>query len=290
MKALRIPLLTLCVRLIAATSLLILSCGEKRSEPLSTTMLFEVPRELSQQSHVLVRSDFNKDGIEEAIVIVRDSSLRSHRRDSVHLFLWSTSEKRFLQSCCFSLEDFESCKMFGFEKNAALDLVVYTNGGGSSTTATKGLELYRMKGSCFERVLSVENGNPEIEQIDSTSLIVKHDVYSTLFSRSEAVEYVDTVVVPSTTDPVQVRTIQTRYLENYAGVQQKVLDSLFQHSTRKQQLHRGSYEATIRRIMALRKLGKTSEAQTTAAQLLQRVPSLPSELKDALREAVQAPL
>ncbi len=278
------------IALLIFSVLLLVSCGEKRTEPVATAQLFEVPLNLSHQPHVQLRADINGDGVEDAVIVVRDSLVRSHRQDSVHLFLWHPTDKQFKQVCVFALEDFETGQLLDLQRSGHMDLVVFTNTGGSSGTASRGLELYRFNAPCFSKTLSVDYGNPSLFKLDSQTVIVQNQELSSFVSRSESVEYADSVIVPFSASSEQQRELRLAFFEQYSNRQQVIADSVFHHATQRHQLHRQSFEATVRRIMALKKIGKIEDAKASSRQLLQRIPSLPAEYKDMLKEFLDSAL
>ncbi len=267
-----------------------MSCGEKRSEPLATTAIFEIPTLLEQQQHVLIRSDINHDSVDDAVVIVRDSTVRSHRRDSVHVFMWDASHKNFAQTCCFSVDDFARAQCNDFRPGAAQELVIFTDGGGSSATATRGVVLFQFMNSCFSEYLRIDHGAPTMEQVDSTTVFVQHDEFASFFSRSDAVDYADSVIVPYASSSTATLLVQQRYLDSYAKAQQATLDSVITNTLHRARSERVAYEAAVRRVMALRKLHRDSEAAQTVILVKRRVQGLSQSAKDALQELLDSPM
>lgn len=251
---------------------------------------FSIPPAYTARQHDVQRVDINRDGWDEAVLVVyADNALESRIGfDSLFVFEYQpdlkTFEPKFRQKYFFG----RTVEARDIDQDMYPELLVFADGGGNDPVESRGLSVVSYKEGGYREVLVLDTGDPDALVLDSLGtmgVLVYAEYYPSELSHAESVRYLDSVIILQPLSAEQkAAVIQQTYLK-------ELEKSRKEYATAKE-LYAGKqdeeaafavYTAAVHELLYLQKTGQVEEIKTfrTKEQKFWRG-ILPEEYLDAL--------
>ena len=164
----------------------------KTSSPQSVPSFSELP-EWKNRAHQTFLLDVDHDGRMEAIVRLQDTTKKSAARDSILYYRFDTASQSYLLKSGIGVDDCVRMDTLTNTANGSSFIILSTNGGGSSRTASCGLVLCQADSNSLHTIFERTSGAPELKASASQYVIYHYDTFAPFFARSEARKLTKTI-------------------------------------------------------------------------------------------------
>lgn len=269
-------------------SVFLFSCGNSNKPPGDTVKAtndgFSLPPDYAQRSVKTLEYDANHDGHNDALVLLQDSSHAQIHSDSLILYLYNKSEKNYLRVSTVAVENAAELQVQQIDGDSIPELLVSTEGGGTSETASKGMIIFKLKDVAYQSYQDIPFGAPEFVRIDSVPALLLYENYSGFFSRSESAKYLDSMIILAPLPPQQSTSIRDNYFRMREQRLLKEVDSLIRHPQSSEAYAQDVFSKVVNRVMLLRKFRRDRETEEFIRWVNKKARALPKRYKEALEE------
>ncbi len=288
---------------VCSTFFLVHCSSNDEQKPINTASLtifsppFTVPAEYATRKYDVRRVDVTGDGFEDAILTAfRDSSRIISGFEMLVIYAYDSTKKSFepvFQQKYFYGKSFD---VRDLNRDGSKEIVVTTDGGGNSATASLGMSVIARVGGKYRETLAFDEGAPEIAMSGQDSatqvtvLLVKKQYIGRNLPESDGVSYVDSVVVFSN-DEVRVENTRRQMMyEQLSQAQQRYKQAKTAFSARRStktdaRLITEVYANAAVQLLTMYRLNMAKEFKAFRAQERQYWrDTLPDEYAQALEE------
>lgn len=227
----------------------------------------------------------NADGKDDVILVVFDTTKRTSVKSTLVYYMHEKNGTSYSKRGTIEIDDVEYLDFRNVTNDSIPEILVHINSGGTSETASKGLEVYQLKNdSEFVMYRSFPYGEPELWESNGTLAVLLHDRFSGIFAKSESAVYVDSVCF---FEPNQQADDATRRLAVLRDIELKTLrevDTLAIAKPKDADTQRAIFSKVVNRVMILKKLNRNREADDYARAIIKKNKYLSRPILDALDE------
>jgi hypothetical protein len=257
-------------RISAIVLLLIIAAGCKDSsqtDPLPFKTIqqpeFVIPPVYSQSQYQIVRADLDNNGYEEILVLLSNLPAGERGFDSLIVFQYDTTAKQFNRTYGSFFDRGQSIEVSSITDDDFPEIIVYTDAGGTSATASRGLTILSPGPSGLNLLRTFTDGRPRVVQLgpDSVLAVSLLTNYGNILLKSQEVPYVDSLLFFKKLDPEKERALKSEFLRSeLTKADEEYNGSKAAYNIKKTDETRFRiYSAAVQKILYYRMLGDMAE-------------------------------
>lgn len=267
---------------------LLSACSEPSRDPVPTIppgrdTLFELPQYLKGSNVQIYHADLNRDGWQDAIVLIRRSSpVTGEGSDSVSVYLFDRMSAHHRLTASYTDFGIEDVTVANFPRLKTPALIVSLYSGGN-VALSNGKAILTWRDSTLATIGYAPWGNPSIVVLDSMVVMVIHETFSGILPHAEAIEYADSLVVVAVDSTARTyNDLVARYTDHLRAQ----LDSLALHQRDIRSQH--EWYNVVHLIMSIAnmeaKIKTAAVRRAIIEQQLRRWRSMPLHYRTLLRD------
>ncbi|MES2764978.1 MAG: hypothetical protein V4642_03865 [Bacteroidota bacterium] len=175
---------------------------------------FVIPPVYAQSQYQIVRADLDNNGYEDILVLLSNRPAGERGFDSLFVFQYDTTAKSFNKTFGSYFDRGQRIEVSSITDDLQPDILVYTDAGGTSATASRGLTILSPGPSGLNVLRTFSDGRPRVVQLgeDSTLAVSLLTNYGNILLKSQEVPYVDSLLFFKKLDPDRERALKSEFL------------------------------------------------------------------------------
>lgn len=277
--------------ILTASTFFLTHCG-KKDEPATIqvnpeTKKFALPEEYNAAKHLIYSLNGNSDKLEDALVILFDTTKNVVHQNRL-IYYESDSTGAYSIKSSIVIEDLASINITDINNDNRQDVVASIDGGGSSETASRGVNIYTIENGQLNLNKAIPFGDPQLIQLDGKSAFMLHDRYSGFFSKSQSAVYVDSIVFLSTINPQEADALRLKFfreIELQTSTELYTIlanDQLLKENAKK--YYQLVFDKVVTKVMLMKKANRNRESDDFLKTISKKIKFMPRSYRDIIDE------
>jgi hypothetical protein len=277
--------------ILIASTLFLIDCG-KKEEPATImihpeTKKFVLPEEFSATKHLIYSISGNSDKREDVLVILFDTTKNVVHQNRL-IYYESDSSGAYSIKSSLVIEDLTSINVTDINNDNKQEVVASIDGGGSSETASRGVNVYTIENGQLTLAKAIPYGDPQLIQLDGKSAFMLHDRYSGFFSKSQSAVYVDSIVFLSNIPPQESQALTLKFFREIELQTSAELDTLLADDSllkkNSKQYYQLVFDKIVNKVMLMKKANRNRESDEFLKSISKKIKFMPRSYRDIIDE------